>query len=448
MNAAAANQQPRWDWPFSVPAATMQRVIDVHAVLALERGPPEFQQAFQELALRRLIDHVQRASPWWRAWLRVAPGQLTLAQLPQLPVLRREDFRAAVEHAGALPIPPDHGQVIRDATSGSTGVAMGFFTTQWNRRITAGHYEAEHVRHRHDLRLPIAVLLARTEQQPGEEHRLEPADPTRGRGPVYHRRSLGIAMDEHARWLARLAPAYLSTHATVLDGMLDAYESGAAQPAQGLRQVLTSSETVWPALRERTQRVLGATIADRYACEEVGLVALQCPTDAARYHVCVANAIVEVVDEQYRPCAEGVPGSVLVTGLHQWASPSVRYEVGDIAALHATCSCGERVPSLSGLLGRKRFLVRLPSGERIFVRLQTSKLLAVAPVREHRLTQTTERDLHLELVLDRPLVAAETEAMVEMLREAIHPALQYRVQQVARIDWGPSPKRQDLVSLV
>jgi phenylacetate-CoA ligase len=43
-------------------------------------------------------------------------------------------------------------------------------------------------------------------------------------------------------------------------------------------------------------------------------------------------------------------GRVLVTALHQYATPMVRHDIGDTAALHTQCpGCNLEVPTLSQL---------------------------------------------------------------------------------------------------
>lgn len=447
---AGSRQQPiasGWDWPNTLPSHVVQRWIDIQAIEALEQSAPPFWQAWQQRALRDLVANAAQVSGWWRRWLSVPPAQLNLQTLAQLPILKREDFRAAIESEGALRMPPWHGPSATKSTSGSSGVPVEFHLSALAGRLVDSHYMADHRRHGRNLRLPAAALLTRFEEHPGAEHRMLPGDAWQGIAPTAARRSLGASMREHAQWLRRLAPAYLNTAPAVLAGILDAYDDGEEAP-QGLQQVLTVGETVTPQLREHTRRVLGASIRDRYTCEEVGTVALQCPHDETRYHVCVSNTIVEIVDDAGAPVASGKPGRVLVTGLNHWASPAIRYDLGDIASMAPQCSCGAQVPVLFNLLGRRRFLVRLPSGERIFLKIVAKDFLKFAPVREFRVTQLTQQAMRVELVMDRALSPDEHAALLAMLRRQVYDGFDYDIQQVAAIAWTPGAKRQDVVSLV
>jgi phenylacetate-CoA ligase len=254
-------------------------------------------------------------------------------------------------------------------------------------------------------------------------------------------------MAEHAQWISRLKPTYLSIPPHMLSAIMEVYESGNIAPP-AIAQILTFGETVDADLRRRARTIFGAAVRDRYSSEEVGAIAFQCPRSDEHYHLASSNVIVEVLDEDGRRCAPGTVGRVFVTGLHNWASPAIRYELNDMAAWLPRCACGREAPVLTQLLGRKRFLVRLPSGDRVAPRIFARQLLPIAPVREHRLVQVSETVLHAELVLDRALTEDERQGIAAVLREVISAELHYEVRQVEKIDWGPSYKRQDVISLI
>jgi len=60
-------------------------------------------------------------------------------------------------------------------------------------------------------------------------------------------------------------------------------------------------------------------------------------------------------------CA-GQVGRVVVTDLHNFATPLIRYDLGDYAEMADTCPCGRGLPALKRIMGRRRNMVRLPDG--------------------------------------------------------------------------------------
>ena len=79
-----------------------------------------------------------------------------------------------------------------------------------------------------------------------------------------------------------------------------------------------------------------------YSSQEVGYIALQCPENES-YHIQAENVLVEILDDDGLPCEPGEVGRVVVTALHNLATPLLRYDIGDYAEVGSPCSCGRRV---------------------------------------------------------------------------------------------------------
>ncbi len=428
-------------WPHQVPVHAMQCVADGFFTMAMERGPAAWWQGWQRQRLGELLSWLGQNEAWQR-WFDPLP---TAGELHRLPVMRREHYRHMVEHQTPR-VPASHGPLQQYDTSGSTGVPVVFWYSALTARINRDLYWADNQRHNRDMRAEFATISGKA--RPHSDSHIEiPPDPWLHPATQLARYSPAFSVEEHAHWLCNHAPAYLATYPALLSGMLSIIErKGLAAPR--VSHVMTFAETVEPALRERTRRVLGARITDRYSCEELGPIAFQCPVSDDHYHAAVTNVIVEVTDPDGRPLPFGEPGTVLATGLHQWASPGVRYELGDVATLLPHCpACGVQVHTLTQLLGRKRALVQSPDGSLHYVRVLSEDWLGCAPVREHRMVQTAATHFRVELVLERPMTADERRAIDAMLKDRVGEAFSFEVHEMDVIPWPPGRKRQELVGL-
>jgi phenylacetate-CoA ligase len=77
------------------------------------------------------------------------------------------------------------------------------------------------------------------------------------------------------------------------------------------------------------------------------------------------NLLVEVVDDAGKPVFPGEEGRIVVTDLHNAATPFIRYEVGDIGVMAPpglACSCGRAFPKLQSVDGRLQDVVHTPDG--------------------------------------------------------------------------------------
>ena len=96
-----------------------------------------------------------------------------------------------------------------------------------------------------------------------------------------------------------------------------------------LREVRTSGEALDPEVRGLCREAWGVPVIDMYSANEVGYIALQCP-GTEHYHVMAEGLLVEVLDDAGRACRPGETGRVVVTTLHNFAMPLVRYVIGGL----------------------------------------------------------------------------------------------------------------------
>lgn len=127
-----------------------------------------------------------------------------------------------------------------------------------------------------------------------------------------------------------------------------------------LREVAAYGEPVEDATRTDCLAAWNIPVHDRYSAEEVGYIALQCPEDPV-VHVQSESVYLELLDCDGQPVPSGQAGRVVVTALHNFASPLLRYELGDWAIAGALCECGRGLPVLQRVLGRDRNCLHLPA---------------------------------------------------------------------------------------
>ena len=117
------------------------------------------------------------------------------------------------------------------------------------------------------------------------------------------------------------------------------------------RVVQLTAQTCYPFMREMIEEVFQCQICDHWGSREVGPVSWE---DAeADLCICDQFAVVEVVDDNNRPVSAGEEGRILVTTLHNFAMPLIRYDIGDRAVMGAPKTVGgRRYPTLRRVLGK------------------------------------------------------------------------------------------------
>ena len=183
--------------------------------------------------------------------------------------------------------------------------------------------------------------------------------------------------------LHRLRPDYLFVNGVVARQLALAQLDSDNEPIK-IEQFLTVSDRVDPQLRTLIQEVFDGRIIDRYSSEEFGYIALQCPVHD-HLHVCSPSLVVEVVDDEGNACDVGVPGRVLITSLHNFAMPLIRYDIGDIAEFGEPCDSGFNWPVLNQVNGRIRDSIILPNGDFRLVTFFDSKMLGTRKLRDYQI---------------------------------------------------------------
>jgi phenylacetate-CoA ligase len=219
-----------------------------------------------------------------------------------------------------------------------------------------------------------------------------------------------------AEWLMRQGADYLLALPTNLLFLA----RHCREHASGLRfrGISTIGSPVGPELRALCAAVFGAAVIDIYSTIEAGYLALQCPT-GPHYHVQAEDVLVEILDDAGNDCAPGQTGRVVVTPLHEYATPLIRYAIGDHAVPGPPCGCGRGLPVIARILGRTRNMLRLPSGELRFPGFSLYRLSELAPVIQVQAIQTAPDRIEVRLAVRRPLTASEEATARALLAEAL-----------------------------
>ncbi len=143
-----------------------------------------------------------------------------------------------------------------------------------------------------------------------------------------------------------------------------AHEQIAGRLAIRPRVVATHSELLTPDMARVIAQAWGAPPLNHYGATEEPHVAIECSGHRG-LHVLEDTSIVEVVDDDLRPVADGGMGTRwLLTNLYNFAQPLIRYEIADMLTLsRRPCGCGRPFALLDGIGGRAEDMLRLPRAE-------------------------------------------------------------------------------------
>jgi len=390
---------------------------DDATALALQYGlqhsqwlAPARLQELQFRQLAELLGHAWASVPFyrWRWHGHYDPdAPLTADTFSRLPVLTRSELQEQFEALKSSRVPAAHGQVGETRTSGSTGRPVRTLSTDltnlWWRVVTL----RDHLWHRRDFDGRLAAIRHRAERAEGE-----------GWGPATgflacsgRAATLPVSVDIASQldWVEREQPDYLMTYPSSVAELARLSLARGVRLAR-LREVRTFGEALGAEVAPLVRQAWGVPVTDLYSANEVGYIALQCPV-SGDYHVQSETVLVEVLDASDRPVPPGASGRVVITALHNFALPLVRYDVGDYARCGGPCACGRGLPVLERIHGRVRNTLVLANGERYWPSFGQRGFTDIAPVLQHKFVQRDYSTLEAQLVTARPLTAAEEERL-------------------------------------
>ena len=414
---------------------------------------PEQMRDHQFRRLRPLLAHAAATVPFYQQRFRAAgldPTTITPDNWSQVPLLTRSDLQEQELLSSRLP--PEHGRTFPTQTSGSTGQPVRVINTDFTNFFWRALTVRDHLWHRRDLHAKIAVIRYSPDLEIPPEGimgrnwgGIGNAPPGRGVSVLH---SVRTPIDLQLAWLAGHNPDYLLTYPSNLAALLEACPDRAST-MPNLREVRTISETLSPELRARCREDWQVKVTDTYSSQEAGYIALQCPEQPQHYHLQSESLLVEVLDDQGAPCSPGEIGRVVLTALNNYATPLIRYEIRDYAeAGPESCSCGRGLALLNRVVGRRRNMLVLPSGEKCWPITGFPRYREVAPIRQFQFIQHSLEEVEMKLVCDRPLAAEDERRLTEIIRAGLGYPFAIRFTPMALIPQAPSGKFEEFISLV
>jgi phenylacetate-CoA ligase len=313
---------------------------------------PEEREAEGSHALGKLLAHAAANVPYYRELFRkhhLDPRDVrTRADLAVLPLLTREIVR---ERYDDLIDPAHRDENLKKGTSGTTGKPLKFEYSPasecWRQATKMRGYGWAGYR---PGRKTFYYWAAVSAAQPTLKIRID-------RAVRRERYFDSMRQDDASRWAA------LDMLRRMRPEIIVCYTQSCAQFARfivdrGLRDwddipVICGAEAVLEADRAVLARAFGNGIFETYGSRETMLMAAECEAHEGM-HLSEENLVVELVKDGH-PALPGESGDVVVTDLHNFGMPMIRYVNGDVARLAGPerCACGRTLSKLQGVDGRR-----------------------------------------------------------------------------------------------
>jgi phenylacetate-CoA ligase len=412
----------------------------------IENGDRLARENWQRKQLSNLLNHAYVRSNYWRQ--RIPSGLSRQDILQNLPILTRKDIAMQVQKEGSLFIDKKQGAVSSYETTGSTGTPLKVFVSEQN-----GYYNIVRSLAQYfvdDLpfdenRVQITPILRSKDLQKNPVLRSSEPHWAGPLSKIYRNGSnkkVGFNNKDIERLVEELSKdsvGYLVCHSRVLEHLLE-YGGADLIKRLGIKVWIHVSDYRSREVVKQLKEI-GIPSLSNYSSGETGPIAFECTMHEGYYHVAHTNVIVEC-DEKLTTTFDGeVVGRLLVTHLHSYATPLIRYDVGDFGKLHRQCPCGHNGPTISHIYGRGKHFLRHPDGGYLPFYLSTRVLREAVEFTECRFRQETIDTITVQIGGRETISQEEEEKLKATIIAVTDPVFKVVIKPVKEIDWSDNPKQ-------
>jgi phenylacetate-CoA ligase len=354
---------------------------------------------FRDRQLRRIVQHAYRHVPYYRSLYDergVNPDAIRGAEdMPLLPAITKTHFRAVPEiDRVAVGFHPE--MLIPAASSGSSGRPF-MIRRSWMEHNLLFLPRVRALRSYGITRSDRSLSILNPKQLDSRDNKIIGRTLVR-LGLMTRQKRVSIHLDAEtiAAEVRSFRPAVLGGYPNMLARISELLQRDPVTPPS-IRVALVGAETLTPDLRRKIESRLGVPARDQYGSNECNLMAWECPRGGP-LHTSDDTVLVEVIGADGAPVAPGESGEVVVTALHSFTMPLIRFRIGDLAEKGAAqCACGAPFGTIQAVYGRMLDMFPLPDGRVIHPYYLTESLIMDDPDWIENFQLTQERTDHITM---------------------------------------------------
>ena len=206
--------------------------------------------------------------------------------------------------------------------------------------------------------------------------------------------------------------------------------------------VITAAEALYCSTRSQIQEALGAPVYNTYGCREFMSLAGECEYHDG-LHINVENVLVETTSPPDSGSSE-----VLVTDLHNYGMPFIRYSIGDLATLdQSPCACGRGLPKIQRIEGRALDALRTKDGRTVPGEFFVYILKDIPEIAQYRVEQDSPDHITIVTVLHTEISDRSRTHISEAMTKVFAGEISWDFRSVDEIPRLASGKRRITVGI-
>ena len=403
-------------------------------------GAPEETEALQWQKLKGLVRHCWEQVPYYRElWPTLGisgPDDIASpADYARLPVLTKPEIRANFDK---LIAPVYRDGLLYKTTGGSTGepLRFGYTRESYERRLSimwrgygwAGARLGQRTLYLWGTPVGAQKRKDRMYHAAFNRYMLNAFEMTEER------------MAEYADAVDRFRPETLVSYVAPIVKLAE-WLTANGRRIHRPQRILGAAESLHESQRKIIEQAFGCPAYNTYGCREFMLIAAECEHRGG-LHVNADHLKVELSGS-----ADTGPRDVIVTDLHNYGMPLLRYANGDLATAGAgSCACGRGLPLLASVDGRKLDALRTPDGRFVPGEYIVYAFLYATGVKRYQVVQKRLDAFEIRLVRDRDFDHSTVDLVRAELRKVVGDSVSLDFQFVDEIPLTQTGKLRVTIS--
>lgn len=405
---------------------------------------------YQLKKLRELLIHANNNVPFYRKMFnenKINPSEIkSTDDLSQLPIINKDIINENLKNL--LSKNYKKNELIKSMTGGSSGNPLNFYIDRnwmasnmgaaYRSWSWAGYHPGNKMLYlwgaQRDLKKPNKIGLIR--------------DKLLRVVKLNAFRLTNQNMAEYAKIINKFKPKIINSYSSSIftfaeyihNNKIELYKPNA---------ILTTADMISEQKRNFVRDVFNCELLDYYSGRETSFQAAECPEHNG-YHMAIENAVVEFLKDG-KPVSPGEPGKIVITDLTNYATPLIRYEIGDIGIpSDENCSCGIKLPLMKSVKGRILDNIITPDGKNIggvFFRTIIAKY-NFSGIKRYQIIQTEINQLLMKIVIDKRLNKVEFDKLLKVLKSYFGEDMEIKVVFVDKIKPNKSGKFIPVISKI
>ena len=210
--------------------------------------------------------------------------------------------------------------------------------------------------------------------------------------------------------------------------------------------IVTGAEALYEHQRELIEKAFNCPVHNTYGCREVMLISSECKKQQG-LHINIDQLVVETLVDGKSVVEQS--GDIAITDLTNYGMPLIRYLNGDCATLsNETCDCGNPLPMMNSVDGRKLDIIKCPNGQLLPGELFPHMFKDFTWIAKFQVVQTELEAINVKIVLNGQSTSPDFEPIEKIINKYSEGSLAIKFDIVDDIPLTPSGKRRVTVCKV